>query len=106
MFDFIIKKFFSSNPNKYKSSLPELALSNELQTGLDKVYLQFITDMYLASAKHLPILSPEQQIWFLEEIALRLHLVYPGKKKEECQQYLQNIITKFDLAMREQKEKL
>ena len=82
---------FFKPPKKieHSSFLPALSVSQKLQNLTDKAYLDFITGLYVTSKQ---TLDKENQIWFLEEIAIHLKLSYPNLTKNEIFNTLQQIV--------------
>jgi len=84
------------------TKLPEIIITAELQTNYEKLYLDFLTSLYLTSTKHKK-LSADTNVWFLQEIAYYLFIVYPEKPAGELEQILLHIV---EMAKQHKKELL
>ena len=71
------------------SKLPELVMTPKLQIGFDKLYLDFLSSLYLLNQKKS---DEETNLWFLKEIAYYLTISYPEKNKHEIEEILYHII--------------
>lgn len=74
-----------------RSWLPELEISPELQLKFEETSLDFLVGMYF-SAKKQGDIRKDSELWFLEEINNSIHIVYPGKTRQEYTAIIQHII--------------
>ena len=72
------------------TKLPELPLTPKVTQLLDKAFLDFLTTLYIASKKT-QIKDVDANIWFLQEIAHYLIVVYPEKTMDELEDTLLHI---------------
>jgi len=97
MFDFIdklLQKFTAPAVGFQTSFLPCLEITEKLRDSVDKEYLDFITNLFLAATKDPDYLKQENRFWFLEEIAYHLRLCYPNLSMQEYELILQQLIDK------------
>lgn len=71
------------------SNLPELVMSPKLQTNFNRLYLDFLTSVYLADRYRS---SEDVRFWFLKEIAYYLTICYPEKNKKDIEEILIHIV--------------
>lgn len=101
MLDLIIKKFFikpeSSKKDMDKSTyLPPINITSQCQLKLDQLYYQFLLKMYLEAASQKPSISFDDQIYFLQEIALYQKIINPEKSRTEYEQNIICLATEFE----------
>ena len=61
-------------------SLPEIEMTRELQGSFNRLYLDFLSSLYLGPGDRK---NTEARDWLLKEIAYYLKLVYPEKSRQE-----------------------
>lgn len=81
-------------------NLPEIFITPTLQLCYDKLFLDFLTYLYLTTHKHKKP-STDNNVWFLQEIAYYLFVIYPEKSADELEQVLRHIV-----EMAKQQEKI
>lgn len=81
------------------AKLPEILMTPKLQSEYDKLFLDFLSSLYIKSYKHKKLDSDTN--WFLQEIAFYLFTVYPKKSTDELEQVLRHII---EMAKQPKKE--
>jgi len=82
------------------TKLPEIIITTKLQADYDKLFLDFLSSLYLISHRHKK-LNSDTNVWFLQEIAFYLFTVYPEKSTDELEQVLRHIV-----EMTKQQEKI
>src|SRR4029077_13524853 len=97
MFEIILSEFFKPVNQPIKSYLPEFKLSPETSLKINRLSLDFATNVYFTAAKQKPTLHYKNQMFsLLIDIASQQHQAYPDKTKEEYIADLVEVITKFE----------
>jgi len=72
------------------ANLPEIAMTPKLKALFDEGLLNFLSALYVAGYRSRPH-STSINIWFLQEIAYYLAIVYPNRPTHELEQILTSI---------------
>jgi hypothetical protein len=78
-----------ASKDAYHSLLPPFLISDKLKIEINKSYLDFVTCFFVSSKEDL---LRDSQVWFLDEIAVNLKLVYPDMTKQAIVNTLHQIM--------------
>lgn len=92
MFEIILNT--KTEPKNY---LPQFKLTPSMMTETARLYLDFITNLYIGSAKNTPSLNDEDQMWFLEQIALYIKNLNPAISKDDHVYLITKVIEQHEL---------
>jgi len=96
-----LKDVFQSGPHAESavaarnSRLPEVKITENTQKKFDEYNLDFLCGLYF-STKQQGSLKKKSEIWFLEEIAYCLRIVYPNRSRQDYLNILHQVIKMAD----------
>lgn len=73
--------------------LSNIYISEKLQKDIDKLYLDFLVDLFISACRQeSSLFSKDKKQWYLEEMLLHIKSVWPEMEHDQCKSIIISIV--------------